>query len=123
MGFTVNPHPWHPAFPPPYVIAIVALDEDPLVRLTTNIVGCEPDEVHIGQRVRVRFEQHDDVWLPLFEPTGEIPDAAAGAAAAGPPPAPARCRCPRSGSPHGAWRQFEARWRSRASACRTSAGG
>jgi hypothetical protein len=20
----------------------------------------------------VRFEQHDDVWLPLFEPTGEV---------------------------------------------------
>ena len=52
-------------------IAIVALDEDPSVHLTTNIVGCEPDDVHIGQEVAVRFEQHDDVWLPLFEPTGE----------------------------------------------------
>ena len=44
------------------------------MRLTTNVVGCEPDEVHIGQEVAVRFEQHDDVWLPLFEPTGG-PDA------------------------------------------------
>ena len=26
--------------------------------------------MHIGQEVAVRFEQHDDVWLPLFEPTG-----------------------------------------------------
>ncbi len=41
------------------------------MRLTTNIVGCDPDDVHIGQEVSVRFEQHDDVWLPLFEPTGE----------------------------------------------------
>mgnify|MGYP006198720863 CR=1 FL=1 len=47
-----------------------ALDESPDVRLTTNIVGCEPDDVHIGQEVDVRFEQHDGVFLPLFEPTG-----------------------------------------------------
>ncbi len=71
IGFTVNHHQWLPGFEPPYVIANVALAEDPTVRLTTNIVGCEPDEVHVGQEVMVRFEQHDDVWLPLFEPTGE----------------------------------------------------
>jgi acetyl-CoA acetyltransferase/uncharacterized OB-fold protein len=71
IGFTVNHHPWLPGFDPPYVIANVVLDEDPHVRLTTNIVGCEPDEVRVGQRVEVRFEQHEDVWLPLFAPTGE----------------------------------------------------
>jgi acetyl-CoA acetyltransferase/uncharacterized OB-fold protein len=70
-GYTINAHPWLPGFDPPYVVAVVALEEDPDVRLTTNIVGCEPDEVHIGQEVVVRFEQHEDVWLPLFEPTGE----------------------------------------------------
>ena len=59
------------------------------MHLTTNIVGCDPDDVHIGQEVAVRFEQHDDVWLPLFEPTGATDDRrprrrarAAGAAAA-----------------------------------------
>jgi uncharacterized OB-fold protein len=70
VAFTVNRHPWLPTFPPPYAIAVVALAEDAAVRLTTNIVGCEPDAVHIGQEVRVRFEQQEDVWLPLFEPTG-----------------------------------------------------
>jgi acetyl-CoA acetyltransferase/uncharacterized OB-fold protein len=70
VGLTVNRHPWLPGFEPPYVIARVALEEDPGVRLTTNIVGCDPDEVHIGQEVIVRFERHDDVWLPLFTPTG-----------------------------------------------------
>jgi acetyl-CoA acetyltransferase len=74
VGFTVNAHPWLPSFDPPYVIANVALEEDATVRLTTNIVGCEPDEVRIGQEVAVRFEQHADVWLPLFELTGG-PDA------------------------------------------------
>ena len=42
IGYTVNEHRWHPDFDPPYVIAVVALAEDPDVRLTTSIVGCEP---------------------------------------------------------------------------------
>jgi acetyl-CoA acetyltransferase/uncharacterized OB-fold protein len=71
VGFTVNIQRWSPDFEPPYVIANVALAEDPRVHLTTNIVGCEPDEVHVGQRVSVTFEHCDDVWLPLFEFSGE----------------------------------------------------
>jgi acetyl-CoA acetyltransferase/uncharacterized OB-fold protein len=70
VGFTVNRHQWLPGFEPPYVIANVALAEDPRVHLTTNVVGCEVDDVHIGQEVAVRFEPQDDVWFPLFEPTG-----------------------------------------------------
>jgi acetyl-CoA acetyltransferase/uncharacterized OB-fold protein len=71
VAFTVNHHSWHPDFEAPYVIANVALAEDPTVRLTTNVVGGAPEDIHIGQEVMVRFEQHDDVWLPLFEPTGD----------------------------------------------------
>ncbi|MEE3754817.1 thiolase C-terminal domain-containing protein [Mycobacterium intracellulare] len=70
VGYTVNEHPWLPGFEPPYVVAVVALDECAEVRLTTNIVGCSPEEVHVGQCVSVRFENIDDVWVPLFEPTG-----------------------------------------------------
>ena len=70
VGYTVNQHQWHPDLPPPYVIAVVALAEDPSVRLTTNIVGCDDGDVAVGLEVQVRFEQCDDVWLPLFEPTG-----------------------------------------------------
>ena len=73
VGFTLNQHPWLPGFDLelPYAIAVVAVAEDPTVRLTTNVIGCDPDEVHVGQAVQVRFEEHEDVWLPLFEPTGE----------------------------------------------------
>jgi acetyl-CoA acetyltransferase/uncharacterized OB-fold protein len=70
VGFTVNDHQWLPGLDPPYVIANVVLAEDPAVHLTTNIVGCDPADVHVGQEVMVRFERHEDVWLPLFEPTG-----------------------------------------------------
>jgi acetyl-CoA acetyltransferase/uncharacterized OB-fold protein len=72
VGFTVNHQPWLPGFDPPYVVAVVALAEDDSVRITTNLVGCDPEDVRIGQEVLVRFEQHEDVWLPLFEPTGEV---------------------------------------------------
>lgn len=75
VGYTVNSRQWLPGFEPPYVVANVALEEDPSVRLTTNIVGCEPSEVHIGQEVEVRFEHQDDVWIPLFGPTGRTDPA------------------------------------------------
>ncbi len=67
--YTVNHQPWYPGLDPPYVIAIVELPEQVGLRLTTNIVRCEPDEVHIGMEVQVTFADYDDVWLPLFTPT------------------------------------------------------
>jgi len=67
--FTLNHQPWVPAPDHPYAIAIVALDEQPGLRLMTNVVGCPAERVHVGMRVRVVFEKHgDDVWFPLFEP-------------------------------------------------------
>ncbi|MGW5147457.1 thiolase C-terminal domain-containing protein [Rhodococcus koreensis] len=73
VGCTVNEQQWLPDFPVPYVVAIVALAEDPTVRLTTNIVGCEPATATVGMRVRVLFEKGaDGIWIPLFEPD---PDA------------------------------------------------
>lgn len=70
---TVNHQRWLPELHVPYVIAIVALVEDSRVRLTTNIVGVEPGDVAIGMPVRVEFRQIDDVWLPVFAPTGDEP--------------------------------------------------
>lgn len=73
VGLTVNYQPWLPDMEVPYVIGLVAIEEDPLVRLTTLIVDAEPEDVVIGLPVSVRFEQHKDVWLPVFAPTGEPP--------------------------------------------------
>lgn len=74
-GFTVNHRFSLPGMPAPYVIAQVAIVEDPRVRLTTNIVDSDPDQLEIGQAVEVVFEQIEDVWLPLFRPA---PDAEPG---------------------------------------------
>lgn len=57
------------AFEPdvPYVIAIVELAEGP--RMTTNIVGCDPDAVHIGMPVEAAFDDvTDEVTLVTFRP-------------------------------------------------------
>lgn len=64
--FTINYQQWHPALEVPFVIARVAIDGAPGVYLTTNIVGCAVEDVDVGDRVRVTFEQQDDVYLPLF---------------------------------------------------------
>lgn len=67
-SYTVNHQPWTPELTVPYVVAIVELDEQPGLRLLSNVVGCATDQVAIGMPVQVRFESIEDVWLPLFEP-------------------------------------------------------
>jgi uncharacterized OB-fold protein len=69
--FTVNQHQYNPEVPPPYVIAVVELDEQSDLRLPTNIVHCELDSLRCGLPVRVLFERHGSVFVPLFEPLVE----------------------------------------------------
>ena len=66
ISLTVNHRAWYPDLPVPYVVALVALAEQPEVQLVTNIVDCDPLEPRIGDRVRVKFEQCEDVFVPLF---------------------------------------------------------
>jgi uncharacterized OB-fold protein len=67
VTFTVNHQAWLPELTAPYVVAIVELDEQPGLRVLSNVVDVDPGQVHIGMPVQVRFEPHEDVWLPLFE--------------------------------------------------------
>jgi uncharacterized OB-fold protein len=67
-SYTINRQVWEKGLEAPYVIAIVEIAEQPSVRLTTNIVNTSIENVHIGMKVRVLFDQREDVWLPLFEP-------------------------------------------------------
>lgn len=66
--FTINEQPFHPDVPTPYVIALVELAEQEGLRIPTNIVHCPVEDVAIGMQVRVTFEQHGEVFVPLFEP-------------------------------------------------------
>jgi uncharacterized OB-fold protein len=52
----------------PYAIALVELDEG--VRMLSNVVGCDPESVQIGQRVSVSWEAlSDGRHLPVFVPS------------------------------------------------------
>lgn len=88
VGCTVNLQVWMPGYLPPYAIAIVELAGAPGVRLTTNVVGCLPDEVHVGMAVRVTFVHQADVWFPLFEPDDGPPVCVPDPAAPQPGPRP-----------------------------------
>jgi uncharacterized OB-fold protein len=51
----------------PYVVAVVELEEGP--RLMSNIIGCDPYDVHCEMAVEVVFEDiSETVTLPKFRP-------------------------------------------------------
>ena len=57
FAWTVVRHAFLPAFAEevPYVPGLVALDEDPAVRIVTRIVDCDPEQLRFDQFVRVVF--------------------------------------------------------------------
>lgn len=73
-SFTVNLQAWTAELKCPYVVAIIDLVEQPGLRLLSNVVGTAPEQVRIGMAVQVQFEQHEDVWLPLFAPVTALAD-------------------------------------------------
>jgi len=66
-SFVVMHHPQIPGYGFPLAVALIDLDEG--TRLVSNVVGCEPEAVHIGMRVEGFVEQVDDDFkLPMFRP-------------------------------------------------------
>ena len=56
----------HPGFKTPYEVILVELEEG--VRLVSNMVDCEPNEVYIGMPVEVVVDQaFEDVAMPRFK--------------------------------------------------------
>lgn len=58
------------AFEPdvPYVVAWIDLEEGP--RMISNVVGCPVEDVKLGMKVSVVFEQQSpEIWLPKFKTT------------------------------------------------------
>ena len=63
----------YPPFPEwaeeiPYVVGLIEL-KDCGIRMVSNIIGCEPEEVEIGMDVEVCFEKAtEEITLPKFRP-------------------------------------------------------
>jgi len=68
-SFTIVYHAYTPAYESevPYVVAIVELEEG--IRLITNIIGCNPEQVQIGVPVELAFEDvTPELTLHKFRP-------------------------------------------------------
>ena len=69
LSFTIVYRPVTQAFAAdvPYVVALITLDEGP--QLMSNVVGCAPENVHIGMPVEVTFEDWtEEISVPKFKP-------------------------------------------------------
>jgi uncharacterized OB-fold protein len=69
--FAIQYRPQAPGFQPPYVTAVVELDEGP--RMLTNLVDVEPDpeKIRCDMPLEVVFEDiSDEITLPKFRPAG-----------------------------------------------------
>ena len=65
--FSIHHRGATPAFKTPYVVALVDLEEG--VRVMTNVVNCDVNDVKIGMKVNVIFEPlTDEISLPKFQP-------------------------------------------------------
>ena len=68
-SFTITHRSPYIDLPPPYVVALVRLDEG--VTLLTNIVTAEPERLRCDQPVQVAFQKvGDGQQIPVFQPMG-----------------------------------------------------
>jgi uncharacterized protein len=70
FAFTILRQPFHPGFVDamPLIIGLTELDDAPGVRILTNIVDADPDELRCGLPMEVVFEERGDFKLPQFRP-------------------------------------------------------
>ena len=74
FSYTIVRHALAKPFAPllPYTTGLVALEEDPSVRLATLLVDCDPEALQIDQPVKVVFRNlpyvGTEVPAPLFAP-------------------------------------------------------
>ena len=64
--YTINRRQWVPGLEVPFVLAVIALDEQEDLRLVSNVVGCPADEVAIGMPVEVEFIERGQAFVPVF---------------------------------------------------------
>lgn len=67
FSYTELSYPKFPGYPDPLLCGLIQLQEG--TRLVANIVGCEPQRVHVGMKVKGKVERVDDkTMLPNFYP-------------------------------------------------------
>jgi uncharacterized OB-fold protein len=71
FSFIVVRHQTIPGHAPPYVVAVIELDEQPGLRMT-GVIDADPEAVAVGLPVRARIDEIGDTGFaaPTFELTG-----------------------------------------------------
>jgi uncharacterized protein len=80
--YTVATKPFHPFFVDrvPYIVATVALAEQPKLHLISNLVGIAEADVKIGMDLEVDFEVlSDTLTIPVFRAAGSLGNSSAAA--------------------------------------------
>ena len=66
--FTIGHHAAS-GIPTPFALVLVELEEQPGLRILANLLDCPLDQIAVGMRVAVTFEDvGSDVTLPQFKP-------------------------------------------------------
>ncbi|WP_329255850.1 OB-fold domain-containing protein [Actinoallomurus sp. NBC_01490] len=73
-SYVVHHHPPVPGLTPPYVVALVELEEG--VRIIGNLLGCAPGDAYVGMPVELEFQRMDEeLTLPQWRPAAAAPTA------------------------------------------------
>ena len=72
--FCIPTQAFHPWFEDrlPFVLAVVELDDQPGLKMITNVVGVNPHDVTVGDRVEVTLQPLAEGFvLPVFRPVAQ----------------------------------------------------
>jgi uncharacterized OB-fold protein len=74
-SYTVVSRPFHQGFIEhlPYVVGLIELSEQAGLKVLTNVVDVDLDQLSVGMPVEVTFETRGDVRLPQFRPSRTHP--------------------------------------------------
>ena len=75
--FCIPVQAFHPSLEDklPYVLAVIELDEQPGLKVVSDIVDIDPAEVRVGDRVEVTFRPYAEGFvLPLFRISASQPN-------------------------------------------------
>jgi uncharacterized OB-fold protein len=67
-SFSVVRQSYHPFFRNlvPYTVAWIDLAEGP--RILSNVTDIAPEDVSIGMKLKLHWEEHEELSIPLFKP-------------------------------------------------------
>ncbi|MFT4796715.1 MAG: putative OB-fold protein [Candidatus Azotimanducaceae bacterium] len=67
-SYSVVRQSYHPFFRNlvPYVVAWIDLDEGP--RILSNVMNVAAEDVEIGMKLKLEWEEHESLNIPLFSP-------------------------------------------------------